>query len=417
MIRDTSVKFFDSSWSDLYYLSGSTGRILEIFNQCLTGEYFNSFTIDSISIDANGICTLVKSGHSLANPGESAGIDVGVVIELKNFSGNWTGLNREWRATVVSSTTLTWFCGKNLPIGPVSVTGSERFSRASAKFQTVYGPTSNVKVYRPSDASSTRYYLRVSDNSTTISTLRLYGAMTGISTGTDPTPTTAQETNGIVIPKAVAGNGTFRHWLLATDGNSVILCTAPGSSSGTGFYYNEPYSLITFGDLVSSPKLVDPWKFYITGGRSAATGALEANHVGSGIGSSKAAYVGREYGASGTSVACIKEPIFTGADHAGQLSIDQNGYAGYTAPHPADGTIWVEPIAVKQNNHFRRGYQAGLYIPMHARPFTKGSVVQLSNGMIAKVVPTISNGGGSWTSSTTPGQTLIDLIGPWRKRV
>lgn len=107
----------------------------------------------------------------------------------------------------------------------------------------------NLAVYRSNTGN--RFRLRVDDTQALYSRLRGYRSMTGVSTGTQPFPTTTQgTTTSWGVGKAyAAGAGARRYWGVRTN-RYVVLFIEYASESIEGFGYNT-INVMVFGDVPS----------------------------------------------------------------------------------------------------------------------------------------------------------------------
>ena len=108
----------------------------------------------------------------------------------------------------------------------------------------------NTASYR-SGAGSNKYYYWVNDSGTTTggqrnAAMRGYSVMTGATdTGTNPFPTTAQMSQGVIIRKSNTTGGTDnREWYAIVSERFCYLFIASGETAGV-------YNPFAFGDFVS----------------------------------------------------------------------------------------------------------------------------------------------------------------------
>jgi hypothetical protein len=400
-IRDTTVKYFDSSMNGAPTLSGTIGNMVSLFDQCLnTG--FGAFTVTSLSV-TDGIATMTAdAGHNLTNPGSNASpspVDVGVVILVAGVNSPQGGLNREWRATVTDANTLTWECGVAIPNGTAA--GTITCKRAPAGWESPISTLDNKATYRSLDPASTGYILRLNDAAAQIAYIRGYETMSDIDTGTEPCPTVAQETNGIALVKSSSADATVRRWAISADAYSVNLAISPGA--------DQNFYIAQFGDVVSL-KQGDVWNWFITGGGSSSSSSTDTNQFGVKAFTTTSTYIARAYTQSGASLAIAKSFL-----NFYSLSTAIYGASGITHPNPIDGKTWVEPVWLVEVTGLVRGLVTGLWTPLHVQPISLSTTefhTIVSRQMRAfNICP---GNGTSWGTNGGAGQAYFDMLGPWR---
>lgn len=161
-----------------------------------------------------------------------------------------------WATHAVNSSTIYWVRvlmastpSTNPLIGSLTVTG----------WSEAYTGT-NLRSYQMGGGN--QFFLDVDDTgpgagTTKEARIRGYETMTAVATGTNPFPTVAQETNGLIARKSAATGATTRTWELVADDRSIWLTDIPGDASNyyTGFGYGD------FDSDVAS----DPYRTFIIG--------------------------------------------------------------------------------------------------------------------------------------------------------
>lgn len=269
----------------------------------------------------------------------------------------------------------------------------------------------NAAAYRA--AGGTRRWLDVVETSTTQASLRGYGAMTALSTGTDPFPTVAQMSSGITHYKAAAGT-TPRPWVLVGDAkrfylisNSSLDATSAGMDQA---YTNTASQGSFFGDLVSYVP-GDTWQAALIG--SAASGATpgQLGVVNSFFSTVVGHYLARAYDQVTGSLAAISKHRPRGYTNVSVMGAtgDASNY-----PDPAHGGMNLERVYVGEvgGSGFRvtRGHMPGMWQPLHNRPGTPmdtftGRAGTALAGKTFVILPV--------QSQTTAGSCCIEISDTW----
>ena len=246
-IVDTSVKHAYSSMAGASVINGTAGTLNAALKAFLvTGWGIKA--VDSAAI-SNGVCRLnFASGRSAA--------EVHSVIALSGASP--AALNGEQRVTAVAA---GWVEFKtDLPDGPV--TGSLSFKMPSLGWEEVYNKT-NVSVFRPTDPSGTRPFLRIDDSNALYARVQMFESMTDVDTGIAAAP--ASIAGGYYWHRINAGN-TSRYWLLIGDSRGFYWVNAtynPGADSA-----QSPgtwgMASVYFGDIRSA-RSGDAWCAFLSG--------------------------------------------------------------------------------------------------------------------------------------------------------
>lgn len=165
---------------------------------------------------------------------------------VQNGAVSWSIAARTgWVPNAVNGSTLYWVRvlmastpSTNPLIGSLTVTG----------WSEAYTGT-NLRAYQMGGGN--QVFLDVDDNgpgagAAKEARIRGYETMSAVATGTGPTPTVAQETNGIIVRKSAAASATTRTWILVCDDRTAYFFSIPGDSgnSYTGFAFGDVLSLV-----------------------------------------------------------------------------------------------------------------------------------------------------------------------------
>lgn len=139
---------------------------------------------------------------------------------------------------------IAWFKACLVGIGGVAY-GTGINEKQAAGWTVAYEDApNNICVFQNSTAHGGGFYVRVDDNGTGTGgaremLIRAYRTMSDVNTGTDPTPTVAQVSSGLVLRKSIALNSTSREWIMAADELTFSISVHPGnvaSSRKDGHY-------------------------------------------------------------------------------------------------------------------------------------------------------------------------------------
>jgi hypothetical protein len=245
--------------------------------------------------------------------------------------------------------------------------------------------TSKTKVYRP--PAGNRHYLQVKDNGPVAanmqeSAMRGFGAMTAYDTGTDPFPTTTQQTNGIIVRKSASADSTPRAWRAYVDEKTMYLFIDTGDTAGawSGYGFGQfvdwatsgAWGSLIFGRIVAASILI-----------SSSTNSF-ANVVPSGTTTMKV-YGPRGYSQTGTAV---EYTVYYDSAAFNSTATDVPGAFGQGYPYAVDGGIILCPARLALSGVIV-GRMRGVWIPGHNRPLVLDDTFNavegtLTRGMVAQ---------------------------------
>lgn len=392
MPADTTVKYFHSGLTGAPTLSGTAGSLISVLDACLV-DGFGLKSVDSLVVAGNVATLNISTGHAF---------EVDSVVLVAGASP--AGLNGQHRITSITGTSASF---ATTGIADQTATGTITAKLAPAGWSKAFSGT-NLAAYRQIDPASSGHYLRVDDTGAQIGRLVGYRAMTDISTGTDPFPTTAQVSGGAYAPKSSAASSATRNWVIVADARAVYICLAPNSS------HPNSYTSLFFGDFISK-KVGDAYGvalFAETANNATSNNpGGQAGNVAFCSGAAAAgAWLSRDYAGLATSLA-------SGLRIAGTLTSEMSGGPNYPAyPSPVDGVLPTTRFEVKEgtasNGTYARGempgflsascYFAAGVIPSKAKITAEGALA----GRV--LLPLEFN------SSGTPYRFFLDISGPWR---
>lgn len=267
----------------------------------------------------------------------------------------------------------------------------------SAGWTTAFTGT-NARSYRmATTGGALGYYLDVNDNAPGAggareARMRGYEAMTALATGTNPFPTTAQLTAGIIVRKSTSLDTLTRPWVAIGDNRTFYLFILSGDTAATylGFAFGEYYSY----------KANDPGRALIIG-RVSENSSSTSNTVNefldniSYINATAAAgnYMARDFQGTPGSVTHMKygEYGLTGAATANALI----GNLPFT--NPVDNRVYMSPIFLANNTIINvvRGRMRGFWHFCHAATgASDGDVITGSQDLLGRSFYMVKSGGG-----------------------
>ena len=347
----------------------------------------------------------VAAGVATATFASATAWEVGAVIEVTGATP--AGLNGKWRVATSSGNTLTFATTAS----DGTYTGTMGIKYAGAGWEKLF-PGTNKAVYRSTDPTGSRFYLRVDDSSGLFARVRGYEAMTDIDTGTGLFPLDTQiEAGGGYWHKASTSNATAIPYLLAADAKLLLPAMCIGVASGATHTTTAVYG---FGEGVALNPAGDAFATVLSCGSSSAIGYLNygglsgANADGS---TSGAALFAR--GWQGLGGAVYARPVPEGGS-LGALS--GNDATLGVAPGRTDGAIRMARMMLKDQvtNDLRAIVPGCHFVPQ----WLDNSIFQvpfaLTDGagtLAGRKLATVHVGG---STSSRSGTAFVDVTGPWR---
>jgi len=387
MAADTSVKFYSSF--DLG-LPGPITAVADNVVSILDAVLQNGSTpvsVTSLTV-SSGVATVVTAtSHGFSQPFE---IEIGKVIQISG--ADTVELNGEKRITVVDATTFTY----ETTSPDQTATGTITAKIAGAGWSKDYVGSSRA-VYRNVNATNP-VYLRIEDSNTGYTRCIGYETMSGIDTGTNPFPSTAQLSGGLYFRKY--SSGTNNWFAIATNKTFYLF-----SQASTNFGYN----FLGFGEY----KRLNPTFAYnnFIGAQNSTT--VTTQHSPWVTTTAAVTYFQRS---STGVVSKAWEPYLVGFQ-SGPTSI---GLGCFAFPS-ADGKLIISKdlYAVEDSSNVILGIYPGTY-------FTRqviGILGVFYGGFYPNYVPGFSGTGGTkdllfiplnYTTGTTLAfSAILDITGPW----
>ncbi|MFZ6655670.1 hypothetical protein [Undibacterium sp. TJN19] len=391
-MTDTSVKYFHSEMPGAPVLSGTVGSAIAVLDACLV----NGFGIASVSalVVADNIATItMPAGHSFV-PGAVALLSGATPSEL----------NGEHRIATVVGNSATF---PTTGITNQTATGTISAKVTAAGWVKAFSG-SNLAAYKSTDILGTGCYLRVDDTDPYNARVMGYTAMSAISTGDNPFPTSAQQAGGLFWSKSESASSAARKWVIFTDGRTLYF-NRFNSASNVG-----ACEMAMFGDLLSVKPSGDTFGCMITGcasdksNGSAAT--IDQNFYSSATPGS--AYLAKSYSGLGDAIQGIRTFPTALTTATSFYSAQVSNATPY--PNPTDYGLYLVPFNISEDSKAFRGTMPGVYAVPQSVPTntfaTHDTVNGVANlpGRVMKAVVSKNPGNSVY------GTVFYDLTGPWR---
>ena len=394
------VKWFAHDMPGAPDLNGVAGSIINVLDACLINGW-GLTAVDSISYDnATGIATATVSGGHVF-------VDYQVIrIE----GADQAALNGDQRVTGITSTTFSFEPATDP--GVADATGTISAKVAPADWERPFDNGQGTRaVYKPGTGAVTTCVYCIDDTHTVNNwnyqspQAKIFAAESaaGIDTfGPQFENLANSETYGWIRKTRFSPDSdTPTEWTLIADNRLLYLFTR---LSPTETYAQSVYA---FGEIESYLP-GDLWSAICCAGNYSENPSYGQSHL-TFFGSTQGVTLSRKADQLGSVVSAS----FNG-HRASQSSM--GGANGYQYPNPADnGLLYSYPVQVSEYHTTNstptalRGYIPGIAYPLHDRPLSHRSKTDLTiNGNARKHLVLLAS------RSTSYGQVLIDIDGPWR---
>jgi hypothetical protein len=388
---NTSVKFIHSGMAGAPSLTGQVGPLIAVLDACLV-DGLGLRSVDSLVVAGNVATMTIGIGHSF---------EVGSVAV--NSGAAPAALNGEHRVTAVTTNSVSFAVSG---LADQTATGSITTKLAPAGWGKPFTGT-NLAVYRSSDVTGNRQFLRVNDNYTADpreARLTGYEAMSAVSTGTGPFPTAVQASGGAFLAKSMSADAVPRPWVFFGDEKIFYLAINYHPSYGyqtyffgepIGFKTPDPYNTVLGAAYAS---VSNSGYFYGSidrmGNGQAPAGFSNGDNVvpraPNGLGSARS--VGR------TTVGGVNTP-----------ESGTNGAVQY--PNPADNALVFADILMLSDQSLRARYPGVYWVPQQlGGAFVTRDTVVGSGAFAGKTFVAVQ----SSSNASSGGAYFVDRDGPWR---
>ncbi len=387
----TSVKFLHSGMVGAPSLTGQVGSLIAVLDACLVNG-FGLKSVDTLTVSSNVATLSISTGHAF---------EAGSVVLIAGAAP--AGLNGEKRITAVTTNTASF---ATTGIADQTATGSITAKLASAGWGKPFTGT-NLAVYRSSDVTGNRHFLRVNDNYTADpreARLIGYENMTAVSTGTGLFPTTAQVSGGTFLAKSLSADAEARPWIFFADEKIFYLGVRYHPSYGNQtYFFGEPIGFKTpdtYNTVLgaSSGSVLNSGFFYGSIDRMAHNSNGAAFTSGDNI-------VPRAPNGLGTARS-------VGRTTVGGIASAESGTSSIVQyPNPADNALIFAEILMISDQSLRARFPGVYWVPQQLNgAFTTtdtvvGSGTFAGKTFVAAASSTDTSGGGAY---------FFDRDGPWR---
>lgn len=346
----------------------------------------------------------VAAGVATAAFASATAWEVGAVIEVTGASP--AEINGKWRVATSSGNTLTFVT----TAADGTYTGTMGIKYAGTGWGKVFGGT-NKAVYRSTDPTGSRFYLRIDDSNGLYARVRGYEAMTDIDTGTGLFPLDAQiAAGGGYWHKANTSNATAIPYMLAADSKLLLQAICYGVAGGANsiatavFGFGEGMALNPAGDAFAS-------LLSASGSSTNSMNYGSLSGVSSDSSTNGASFFAR--GWQGLGGAVYARPVPEGGSTV-VLSGDDSTLG--VAPGRVDGAIRMARMLLKDqaSNDLRCVVPGCHFVPqvlnnaLFPAPFALSDGAGTLAGRKLAAVPVGNN------ASSRSGTAFVDVTGPWR---
>jgi hypothetical protein len=391
------IRLFRSTDTGAPTLSGTAGALIDLLDACLKDGY-NSKSVQSITRSGSTATVTFATAHGFAADG----------LTIVRIAGaGQSEYNGDFQISNVTSTAFD-ITVAGTPATPA--TGTITAKVAPADWTKPFSGT-NKAVYRA--PSGNRLFLRIDDanpnaDSNKSASTRGYETMTDVDTGSGPFPTVAQLSTGILINKSSSADSTARNWLLFGDGYEFYFFYAPHSGASNvyrQFHFgdpapemdSDPYGTLIYGDYALNSTSNQVPTGQATYQISNLSSALSNNNL-------SGHYFARAYTQTGASVAAGR---YGNWNLGGQYIGGDGAQITYPAPHNTG--LYIAPLFISDGS-VPRAQAKATWQPLHVRPLGHSSVVPADKSPIGRRLYAVATAG----TLATPGETHIDIDGPWR---
>ncbi|MFE1574396.1 hypothetical protein ACFIQG_21780 [Comamonas odontotermitis] len=276
-------------------------------------------------------------------------------------------------------------------------------------WEEVFSKT-NVSVFRSSDPTGSRMFLRIDDTGTQFARIVAYETMVDVDTGTGPFPTPAQMSGGGYWHKSSAASSAAAKWKMFGDGKLFYVAIASQTPSTAT---SDVAILRGFGDLIALAPGGDPWAASVSVAGNSTTaqyGGYDANYTSST--SNGGIFQARSITGLGSAV--MSDP----RAYVGILaSISGNDTQLGTAPSSVDGQLKPSRMFTREqgtNTPPRCNTPGPFYFPQIGliNVLNDGDFLLPTGELAGRRLLVIS--AGTNVTSAPQGRCAVDATGPWR---
>lgn len=346
----------------------------------------------------------VAAGVATATFASATAWDVGAVIEVTGASP--AEINGKWRVATSSGNTLTFVT----TAADGTYTGTMGIKYAGAGWEKVFGGT-NKAVYRSTDVTGSRFYLRVDDSSGLFARVRGYEAMTDIDTGTGLFPLDAQiAAGGGYWNKASTSNATAIPYLLAADAKMLLQAMCHGVAGNAS---NIATAVYGFGEGVALNPAGDAFATVLSCVGGVSSSISYGGLSGASVDSSTSGATLFARGWQGLGGAVYARPVPEGGS---SLALSGSDATLGVAPGRTDGAIRMARMMLKDQatNDLRAIVPGCHFVPQVLDSAIFPVPFALTDGSGALAGRKLAAGPVGNGPSQRTGTAFVDVTGPWR---
>lgn len=350
----------------------------------------------------------VAAGVATATFASATAWEVGAVIEVTGASP--AEINGRWRVATSSGNTLTFAT----TAADGAYTGTMGIKYAGAGWEKVYAGT-NKAVYRSTDVTGARFYLRIDDSNGLFARVRGYETMSDIDTGTGMFPLDSQISGGWYWHKAASSNANAVPYLLAADAKQVLQAIAYGVSNDAAYAMTGVFG---FGEGVHLNPAGDAFATVLSGSASS-NSSLQYGALSGAKSDSNGSYGGAVFarGWQGLGGSIFARPVPEGGDLMVFSGADNTLGA---APSPIDGSVKMVRMLLKEQGTpgLLRSVTPGCYfVPQKLDNMLYAAQFALHDGggaLAGRKFAAIFLGSAGSPGDARFGTAFVDVTGPWR---
>jgi hypothetical protein len=401
MTLSTAIpSWFSNTDTGAPQLNNAASSQIEVLRAVLvTG--FNVKAVTNIAV-ASGVATVTCATHGYTG-------QVGKLVLIAGASAPL--LNGRKQPTSTGPNTFTYPAPG---VADGTYTGTMEARRAPLGWTEEFaGQVPNVAVFRQSEVTTDRVYLRVSDVLGVTARIVAYETMSDANNGVGPTPTAAQLADGVHWPKTASA--VVRQWDLVGSAEGIYWLPSPQIDNSREAFFaggmvkraaSHPFGFLLCGNAIAAVN-------YTSAGASA--GGVWLSDRSGGARSGAPSYLMRNY----TSIAGVVEVKPVGAAHVmlGNVTYACSGSTNYgTAAYPnaANNGLKVCPVDLYVQTVEVGSYPGMLHIAADtaAAPISHGTVIDGTNDALGKKLLALS-AGTPQGSGANRGTILFNMTDPW----
>jgi hypothetical protein len=388
-----AVKTYKSTDQGAPVLTGEVGKLIDLLTAVLVDGYATA-SVSGITRSGSVATVTLADANSSLTTGDWVTI----------AGANQADYNGEHQITVTSGTTFTYAVA-NSPATPA--TGTITYKKSGAGWTKPFTGTNKAVFYPGSANNSARFYLRVDDSGGTAGgalevAVRGYESMGDVDTGSGDFPTAANAASGLCWRKSATANSTARAWCIVADDRGFYIQINAGATAAT--------TSVNYFGWFPSNKPGDVYNCVLTGATTFNSSSLAEGLGGiAGVDAFSALFsvsIARSYSQLGSGIGGRTVSFLPAAS---ALGAGGGSSSDILYPNPQDSALWVLPVFVGEAGNSIRGRYPGAYVHVHTTmPFANYDKASNIAGLPGVVCMSLD-----CKNSSSAGQLLVDITGPW----